>query len=105
MYKGYARILFILILAIAALYPDLLVTTAQAQQSKSFGSQLVDSLGWTFLPPFAILILGGITLIIYNGIAIRKGAFVKAEVVQPIMQELQNLNIDGAIALCLFLPS
>ena len=46
------------------------------------------------------MVLGGITLIIYNGIAIRKGAFVKADVVQPIMQELQNLNIDGAIALC-----
>ena len=44
------------------------------------------------------MVLGGITLIIYNAIAVRK-AFVKPEVVQPIMQELQNLNIDGAIAL------
>ena len=100
MNKGYNRLLFIFTLAFVVLCPELLVTAAQAQtQTKSFGSQLMDSLGWTFLIPFAILVLGGITLIIYNGIAIRKGAF-KAEVVQPIMQELQNLNIDGAIALC-----
>ncbi len=100
MNKGYNRLLFIFTLAFVVLCPELLVTAAQAQSSKSFGAQLMDSLGWTFLIPFAIMVLGGITLIIYNGIAIRKGAFVKAEVVQPIMQELQNLNIDGAIALC-----
>ena len=99
MNKGYNRLLFIFTLAFVVLCPELLVTAAQAQ-SKSFGAQLMDSLGWTFLIPFAIMVLGGITLIIYNGIAIRKGAFVKADVVQPIMQELQNLNIDGAIALC-----
>jgi biopolymer transport protein ExbB len=101
MNKGYTRLLFIFTLAFIVLCPDLMVTAAQAQApSKSFGTQLMESLGWTFLIPFAILTLGGITLIIYNGIAIRKGAFVKADVVQPIMQELQNLNIDGAIALC-----
>ena len=100
MNKGYNRLLFIFTLAFVVLCPELLVTAAQAQSSKSFGAQLMDSAGWTFLIPFAIMVLGGITLIIYNGIAIRKGAFVKADVVQPIMQELQNLNIDGAIALC-----
>ena len=98
MNKGSTRILFTLTLALVALCPDLLVTSAQAQ-TKSFGSQLVDSLG-PFMIPFGILILGGITLMIYNGIAIRKKAFVKDEVVQPVMQELQQLNIDGAIALC-----
>jgi biopolymer transport protein ExbB len=71
---------------------------AQAQQ-KGFGSALVDNLG-PFLVPFIILILAGFTLIIYNGIAIRKKAFVKDDVVQPIMQELQNLNVEGAMALC-----
>lgn len=50
--------------------------------------------------PFAILIIGGFTLIIYNSIAVRKKAFVKDDVVAPIMQEVQNLNIDGALALC-----
>ncbi len=98
MNKGSTRILFTLTLVLVALCPDLLVTSAQAQ-TKSFGSQLVDSLG-PFMFPFGILILGGITLMIYNGIAIRKKAFVKDEVVQPVMQELQQLNIDGAIALC-----
>ena len=42
------------------LSPDLLVTVAQAQ-TKSFGDQLVDSLG-IFIAPFAILVLGGFTL-------------------------------------------
>ena len=98
MNKGHNRILFTLSLALVVLCPDLLVTSALAQ-SKSFGAQMVDSLG-LFITPFAILILAGITLMIYNGIAIRKKAFVKEEVVQPIMQELQQLNIDGAIALC-----
>ncbi len=50
--------------------------------------------------PFAILVIGGFTLIIYNSIAVRKKAFVKDDVVAPIMQEVQNLNIDGALALC-----
>jgi biopolymer transport protein ExbB len=76
----------------------MLVSVAQAQ-TKSFGSQLVDALG-IFITPFAILVVGGFTLIIYNGIAIRRKAFVKDDVVQPIMQELQNLNIEGAKALC-----
>ena len=101
MNKGYTRILLTLSLALVFLCPDLLVTSvqAQAQESQGFGSQMVESLK-IFLYPFALLVLGGITLIIYNGIAIRKKAFVKDEVVQPIMQELQQLNIDGAIALC-----
>ena len=38
-------------------------------------------------------------MIIYNAIAIRRKAFIKDDVVQPIMQELQSLNIEGA-ALC-----
>ena len=60
---------------------------------------MMDSLG-IFITPFAILVVGGFTLIIYNGIAIRRKAFVKDDVVQPIMQELQNLNIEGAKTLC-----
>ena len=60
---------------------------------------MMDALG-IFITPFAILVVGGFTLIIYNGIAIRRKAFVKDDVVQPIMQELQNLNIEGAKALC-----
>ena len=78
------------------LYPELLVTAAQAQSSKS-RCPIDGFAGLDFSYSFAIMVLGGITLIIYNGIAIRKGTFVKADVVQPIMQELQNLNIDGAI--------
>ena len=60
---------------------------------------MMDALG-IFITPFAILVVGGFTLIIYNGIAIRRKAFVKDDVVLPIMQELQNLNIEGAKALC-----
>jgi len=82
----------------ASMSPSFLANIAHAQQ-KGFGSALVDNLG-PFLVPFIILILAGFTLMIYNGIAVRKKAFVKDDVVQPIMQELQNLNVDGAIALC-----
>ncbi len=92
------RIYFFLAILFTMLSPDMLVTIAQAQ-TKSFGDQLMDSLG-IFIAPFAIMVLGGFTLIIYNGIAIRRKAFIKDDVVQPILQELQNLNIDGAKALC-----
>ena len=98
MKSGNKRILLTIALVFSILSPDMLVTVAQAQ-TKSFGDQLVDSLG-IFIAPFAIMILGGFTLIIYNGIAIRRKAFIKDDVVQPIMQELQNLNIEGAKALC-----
>jgi len=65
----------------------------------SFGGSMVDSLG-IFLYVFILLILGGISLIIYNGISIRKKAFVKDEVVEPILAEIGRLNIDGARDLC-----
>ena len=45
------------------------------------------------------MIIAGVTLIIYNGISIKK-AFVKEEVVGPIMEEMSRLNIDAAKALC-----
>jgi biopolymer transport protein ExbB len=95
---GNKRNFFLLSIFFVMLCPDLLVTVAQAQ-TKSFGDQLVDSLG-IFMAPFAIMVIGGFTLIIYNSIAIRKKAFIKDDVVQPIMQELQGLNIEGAKALC-----
>ena len=98
MKTGNKRTFLLTAVAFSILSPDLLVTVAQAQ-SKSFGEQLVDSLG-IFIAPFAIMVIGGFTLIIYNAIAIRRKAFIKDDVVQPIMQELQSLNIEGAKALC-----
>ena len=95
---GLTRILFALTITFLALHPEMLVSVAQAQ-TKSFGDQLVDSLG-IFLYPFILLVVGGFTLIIYNAIAIRKKAFIKDDVVAPIMQEIQNLNIPGALSLC-----
>jgi len=108
---GFTRILFILTLVLVALHPDCLVDFAQAQDTAdaaadtgkkvSFLERMTNALGpYTFLPVFIILLLGGITLMIYNGIAIRRKAFTKEEVIEPIMQELQQLNIEGAIALC-----
>jgi len=96
---GSLRNLLSALVAFAVVCPGMLSTTAHAQ-TKSFGQQLMESLGWTFLIPFLLMIVGGITLIIYNGIAIRKKAFVKEEVVEPILQEVSRLNIDGARALC-----
>ncbi len=98
MKSGNRRLILFLVLICAVLFPDMLVSVAQAQ-TKSFGEQLVDSLG-IFIAPFAVLIIGGFTLIIYNGISIRRKAFVKDDIVEPIMQELQNLNIEGAKTLC-----
>ncbi len=95
---GVARSLFVLALTFTVLYPEMLVSVAQAQ-TKSFGEQMLDSLG-IFLYPFIILIVGGFTLIIFNAIAIRKKAFIKDDVVAPIMQEVQSLNIQGALSLC-----
>jgi biopolymer transport protein ExbB len=95
---GYTRKLTILGILFVSLSPSFLANVVYAQQ-KGFGTALVDNLG-PFLVPFIILILAGFTLMIYNGIAIRKKAFVKDDVVQPIMQELQNLNVEGAMALC-----
>ena len=105
MKTGNKRTFLLTAVVFSILSPDMLVTVAQAQtevpqaQSKSFGEQLVDSLG-IFIAPFAIMVIGGFTLIIYNAIAIRRKAFIKDDVVQPIMQELQSLNIEGAKALC-----
>jgi biopolymer transport protein ExbB len=95
---GLTRKISIIGIFFASISPSFFVNVVHAQQ-KGFGSALVDNLG-PFLVPFIILILAGFTLIIYNGIAIRKKAFVKDDVVQPIMQELQNLNVEGAMALC-----
>lgn len=98
MKSGLIRKFSIIGILFSSLSPNFFAHVAQAQQ-KGFGSALVENLG-PFLVPFIILILAGFTLIIYNGIAIRRKAFVKDDVVQPIMQELQNLNVEGAMALC-----
>ena len=67
---GLTRKFIALGIIFASLSPSFLANIAHAQQ-KGFGSALVDNLG-PFLVPFIILILAGFTLMIYNGIAIRK---------------------------------
>ena len=62
MKSGNRRLILFLVLICAVLFPDMLVSVAQAQ-TKSFGEQLVDSLG-IFIAPFAVLIIGGFTLIL-----------------------------------------
>jgi biopolymer transport protein ExbB len=99
---GFTRLLFVIALTFTVLYPEMLVSVAVAQDAdapKTFGGKMVAALG-IFLYPFIIMVVGGFTLIIYNGIAIRKKAFIKDDVVAPIMQEVQNLNIPGALSLC-----
>ena len=68
MKSGKNRTILVTALLFSVLSPDLLISVAQAQ-TKSFGDQLVDSLG-IFIAPFAIMVIGGFTLIIYNAIAI-----------------------------------
>ena len=97
---GFTRLLFVIALTFTVLYPEMLVSVAVAQDAPTtFGGKMVAALG-IFLYPFIIMVVGGFTLIIYNGIAIRKKAFIKDDVVAPIMQEVQNLNIPGALSLC-----
>ncbi len=98
---GFTRLLFVLALTFIVLYPEMLVSVAVAQDAAptTFGGKMVAALG-IFLYPFIIMVVGGFTLIIYNGIAVRKKAFIKDDVVAPIMQEVQNLNIPGALSLC-----
>lgn len=94
---------FHLLIGMTFLAPQGFISAAFAQDAeaggKSFGAQMVDSLG-VFLYAFILLILGGISLIIYNGIAIRKKAFIKKDVVDPILAEVGRLNIDGAREMC-----
>ena len=89
----------VLLLAFLFVSPGMLVNKALAQDSNLF-AQAWNNLGATFFIIFLLMILAGITLIIFNSIAIRRKAFIKDDVIEPIMQEIQNLNIDGAKALC-----
>ena len=54
----------------------------------------MESLGWTFLP-FLFMIIAGVALVLYWYFHPQK-AFVKEEVVEPIMEEVSRLNIDAA---------
>ena len=91
---------FHLVVGFVFIAPQGIISAAlAADDTTSFGAKMVESLG-IFLYPFILLILGGLALIIYNGIAIRKKAFVKDEVIEPILAEVGRLNIDGARELC-----
>ena len=96
---GKLRIPSILLLIYLCLSPGMFVNTAMAQDTNLF-AQAWNNLGPMFFIVFLILILVGITLIIFNSIAVRRKSFIKDDVVEPIMQEIQNLNIEGAKALC-----
>jgi len=96
---GKLRIPSIFLLIYLCLSPGMFVSQAMAQDTNLF-AQAWNNLGPTFFIVFLILILAGITLIIFNSIAVRRKSFIKDDVVEPIMQEIQNLNIEGAKALC-----
>jgi len=96
---GKLRIPSLFILTYLFLSPGMFVSQAMAQDTNLF-AQAWNNLGATFFIVFLILILAGITLIIFNSIAVRRKAFIKDDVIEPIMQEIQNLNIEGAKALC-----
>ena len=94
------RYLALFLLGYVVLSPSMLVQRAMAQESTNLFAQAWNNLGATFFIVFLILIIAGITLIIFNSIAIRRKAFIKDDVIEPIMQEIQNLNIEGAKSLC-----
>ena len=90
---GKLHIPSLFVLTYLFLSPGMFVSQAMAQDTNLF-AQAWNNLGATFFIVFLILILAGITLIIFNSIAVRRKAFIKDDVIEPIMQEIQNLNIE-----------
>ena len=94
-----SRIPAYLLLIFTALSPSMLVNQAMAQDSNLFVAAW-SNLGPTFFIVFLLLIIAGITLIIFNSIAVRRKAFIKDDVLNPIMDAVKGLDIEGAKSLC-----
>ena len=93
------RIPACLLLLYATLSPTMLVNKALAQDSNLFVAAW-SNLGPTFFTVFLLLIIAGITLIIFNSINVRRKAFIKDDVIDPIMDAVKGLDIEGAKSLC-----
>ena len=93
------RTLAYITLAYATLSPSMFVNQAMAQSSNLF-VEAWNNLGATFFIVFLLLIIAGITLIIFNSIAVRRKAFIKDDVINPIMDAVKGLDIEGAKSLC-----
>ena len=88
-----------LLLIYTVLSPSMMVTHAMAQDSNLFVAAW-SNLGPTFFIVFLLLIIAGITLIIFNSIAVRRKAFIKDDVIDPIMDAVKGLDIESAKGLC-----
>ena len=88
-----SRIPAYLLLIFTALSPSMLVNQAMAQDSNLFVAAW-SNLGPTFFIVFLLLIIAGITLIIFNSIAVRRKAFIKDDVLNPIMDAVKGLDIE-----------
>ena len=93
------RIPACLLLLYATFSPTMLVNKAMAQDSNLFVAAW-SNLGPTFFTVFLLLIIAGITLIIFNSINVRRKAFIKDDVIDPIMDAVKGLDIEGAKSLC-----
>ena len=93
------RISAFLLILYTVLSPSMLVNKAMAQDSNLFVAAWTN-LGPTFFIVFLLLIIAGITLIIFNSIAVRRKAFIKDDVINPIMDAVKGLDIEGAKSLC-----
>ena len=93
------RVAVYLLLFYITLSPTMLVNSAMAQDSNLFVAAWTN-LGPTFFIVFLLLIIAGITLIIFNSIAVRRKAFIKDDVLNPIMDAVKGLDIEGAKGLC-----
>ena len=93
------RIPACLLFLYATLSPTMLVSKASAQDSNLFVAAW-SNLGPTFFTVFLLLIIAGITLIIFNSINVRRKAFIKDDVIDPIMDAVKGLDIEGAKSLC-----
>ena len=81
------RIPACLLLLYATFSPTMLVNKAMAQDSNLFVAAW-SNLGPTFFTVFLLLIIAGITLIIFNSINVRRKAFIKDDVIKAFLRTL-----------------
>ena len=76
----------------------LLQATAQAAEKQTLMDELKD--GGVWLIPLGIFFTCFLALTIYNIIKIRKGPFLKTEIVEQLMPMVEELDFESASALC-----
>ncbi len=72
--------------------------TLQAQEKQTLFDEFRD--GGLWLVPIFLFGTGALALTIYNLIKVRKGPFLRSEIVEQLMPLIEELDFESAIALC-----